>query len=93
MLDRLCEKRIDSAMKCEPAASIIQKFGGPEVVSEITGATPGQVRRWRYAKEKGGTGGAIPHWHIPKLMAAAAQRKLRIRAEDFIPRETEGAAA
>lgn len=80
-------------MKCEPATSIINKFGGPEAVAAIVDATPGQVRRWRYSKEKGGTGGAVPHWHIPKLMAAAVKRKVRIRAEDFLPRESEGAAA
>lgn len=80
-------------MHCEPANSIITKFGGPEAVAAIVEATPGQVRRWRRAKNKGGTGGAVPHWHIPKLMSAAAERKLRIRAEDFMPRQTEGAAA
>jgi hypothetical protein len=80
-------------MKCEPATSIIKKFGGPEVVAAIVEASPGQVRRWRQVKEKGGTGGAVPHWHIPKLMAAAAARKLKVRAEDFLPRQQGGAAA
>jgi hypothetical protein len=80
-------------MTCEPATSIIKKFGGPDVVAEIVQTSSGQVRRWRHPKEKGGTGGAVPHWHIPKLMAAAQARKLKVKAEDFLPREAEGAAA
>lgn len=80
-------------MTCEPATSIIKKFGGPEAVAAIVDTTPGQVRRWRQAKEKGGTGGAVPHWHISKLMDAAVARKLKLKADDFLPRKHENAAA
>lgn len=71
-------------MPCEPANSIITKFGGPEAVAAIVDATPGQVRRWRRTKDKGGTGGAVPHWHIKKLLAVAAERRIKVRPEDFI---------
>lgn len=75
-------------MHCEPANSIITKFGGPEAVAAIVEATPGQVRRWRRSKEKGGTGGAVPHWHIGKLMLAAQARRIRLKADDFLPTAT-----
>jgi hypothetical protein len=75
-------------MTCEPATSIIKKFGGPDVVATIVEATSGQVRRWRYEKERGGTGGAVPHWHIPKLMEAAKARRIKLKAEDFLPKLT-----
>lgn len=80
-------------MKCQPATSIIEKFGGPEAVAEIVETSSGQVRRWRYPKEKGGTGGAVPHWHISKLMNAARSRKMKLKAEDFLPLQSDGAAA
>ncbi len=72
-------------MHCEPANSLIMKFGGPEAVAAIVDTTPGQVRRWRRTKEKGGTGGAVPHWHIEKLTTAAQERRIKVRAEDFMP--------
>lgn len=80
-------------MNCEPATSIIEKFGGPDAVAAIVEATSGQVRRWRVPKSKGGTGGAVPHWHIPKLVAAAKDRKIKVRAEDFLPLAQQGEAA
>jgi transposase-like protein len=80
-------------MQCEPATSIITKFGGPDAVAAIVGATSGQVRRWRRPKEQGGTGGAVPHWHIAKLMAAAQERRIRVRAEDFLPAPSKQDAA
>lgn len=72
-------------MLCEPANSIITKFGGPEAVAVIVDATPGQVRRWRRSKEKGGTGGIVPHWHIEKLVAAAIARRIKLKPADFAP--------
>lgn len=69
----------------EPATSIIRKFGGPEKVAAVVGTTSGQVRRWRHSKETGGTGGAVPHWHIPKLIEYAKENRIKVRAEDFIP--------
>lgn len=69
----------------EPATTIIRKFGGPGKVAEIVGTTSGQVRRWRHRKEAGGTGGAVPHWHIPKLIEHAKANRIRVKPQDFLP--------
>lgn len=36
-------------------------------------------------REKGGTGGAIPHWHVAKLLAHAKQAGISLTAERFAP--------
>ncbi|WP_171986770.1 hypothetical protein [Sinorhizobium sp. A49] len=43
------------------------------------------VMRWRKPKEKGGTGGVIPHWHIDDILLAAKARGIDIRETDFLP--------
>ncbi|SMC41345.1 hypothetical protein SAMN06297251_102100 [Fulvimarina manganoxydans] len=71
-------------MRCEPANSLIQKFGGLSAVAKVVEATPNAVMRWRMPKAKGGTGGAIPHWHIPKLIAEARRSGINVEPGDFI---------
>ncbi|MBA8846232.1 hypothetical protein [Brucella intermedia] len=71
-------------MRHEPANKIINEFGGLTAVATIVGVSPHSVMRWRMPKQSGGTGGAIPHWHIPVLLAAAKDRKLKLRPEDFV---------
>lgn len=72
-------------MHCEPANSIITKFGGVDAVAAIVDTTAGQVRRWRRTKEKGGTGGIVPHWHVEKLVSAAQARRIKLKPADFAP--------
>ncbi|MFC0482491.1 hypothetical protein [Gellertiella hungarica] len=43
------------------------------------------VMRWRMPKEKGGTGGVVPHWHIPAILAAARERDIDVGPLDFAP--------
>lgn len=93
LLDGIYDITSYAAMRCEPADTIIKAFGGLTAVSRIVDATPGAVIRWRMPKEKGGTGGAIPHWHIPKLLADARAKELGMTAADFFPTDTAGEAA
>ena len=72
----------------EPAATIIDRFGGPDVVVEITGADRTRVYRWTQPKERHGTGGLIPQSHITKLLAAAKERGIRLDGNDFLPPAT-----
>lgn len=72
-------------MRCEPANTIIKKFNGLKPLAEVTNVKAHTVMRWRMPKEKGGTGGVVPHWHIPAILEAAKARGLDIRPSDFAP--------
>ncbi|MGP3699214.1 hypothetical protein [Rhodobacter sp. NSM] len=69
----------------EPARTIITKLGGPSKVAEIVGIHRTRVYSWMRPRIKGGTGGLIPMWHVPALMAAAAEAGVHIAAADFVP--------
>jgi hypothetical protein len=60
-----------STVHLEPAASIIDAFGGLSATAEAAETTTTTVQRWRRPKSKGGTGGYIPRWHHEKLIARA----------------------
>ncbi|TWB61662.1 hypothetical protein FBZ98_1011007 [Rhizobium sp. ERR 922] len=70
--------------KLEPAASIIDRFGGPEAVQEITGADRTRVYRWTQSKEKGGTDGFIPLKPAQKLWAYAKANGIEIPGDMFL---------
>ncbi|TBY40865.1 hypothetical protein E0H54_31750 [Rhizobium leguminosarum bv. viciae] len=72
-------------MRCEPANTIIIKFKGLTSLAEITGVSVHTVMRWRMPKEKGGTGGVVPHWHIPAILHAAKERGIELTPADFSP--------
>lgn len=72
---------------CEPAASLISKFGGLREVAGIAGVSITQVQRWRLPKKNGGTGGAVPHWHHGKFRDAAREREIPLKANDLISME------
>lgn len=70
---------------CEPAASLILKFGSVKALAEAAGTNVHAVGRWRRTKSRGGTGGTIPHWHIAPILAAAKARDIDVSASDFLP--------
>jgi hypothetical protein len=72
-------------MRCEPATSIVDRLGGLSTVAAIAGVKLSTVQRWRMPKNKGGTGGVIPHWHFHKLMNAARDRGVIIDPSEFAP--------
>lgn len=74
-------------MHHEPATSIIGRLGGVSKTAEMAGVSVHTVVKWRLAKDKGGTGGVIPHWHHKKLLEGAASINANLRAEDFVQRE------
>lgn len=81
----------------EPAATIINRFGGPGEVEAITKASRTRVYRWMQPKERGGTGGLIPMVHAVKLIAEARKKGIEISLDDFVvaekPKRQKGKAA
>ncbi|OWJ71400.1 hypothetical protein CDV50_10370 [Haematobacter massiliensis] len=75
----------------EPATTIIKALGGPIRVSEIAGVHRTRVYSWMRPKANGGTGGIIPFGHIPKLIEAARQGRVKLKADDFLPVKAEAA--
>lgn len=69
----------------EPASSIIERFGGPVAVQEITGVSRTRVYRWTQPKGLGGTGGMIPTESALKLLKHARANGISVTAEDFLP--------
>lgn len=69
----------------EPARTIIEKLGGASIVSKITGTSHNVPYRWQYPRERGGTGGMIPQRHHPALLDYAREKRIRLRADDFLP--------
>ncbi|WP_313522593.1 hypothetical protein [Shinella sp.] len=79
--------------KLEPAASIIDRFGGPDAVQEITGADRTRVYRWTQPKEKGGTDGIIPLKPAQKLWAYAKANRIDIPSDLFLSAGAEAVSA
>lgn len=75
---------MDEVQHCEPAASLIKRLGGIGKVAEKVGRSPVQVHRWRVPRERGGTGGAIPHWHIQALIEMASEKNIPLELQDFV---------
>lgn len=67
----------------DPANSIIDRFGGPDTVMKITGASRTRVYRWTQPRIKGGTDGMIPYGHAQKLLQYAKEFGVPISEADF----------
>jgi hypothetical protein len=76
-----------------PAKAVIDRLGGIEVVSGITGRHASRIYRWMYPKEHGGTGGSIPQREAGKILAHARAHNLSITADELLaePRPAEAA--
>ena len=73
----------------DPARTIIDRFStseacGVSVVSAITGVGVTSVRKWRYPKEKGGTGGLIPSRRWMRLKQEGRRRGIPL-PDDCVP--------
>jgi hypothetical protein len=73
----------------EPASRIIEALGGPGKVAQIVGIHRTRVSNWKRPRDAGGTGGAVPHWHVPKLLAAAREQGIPLSAADFVASQIE----
>lgn len=81
----------------EPAASIIERLGGPEPVAKATGTAYTAPYRWMARTEKGGTGGRIPQKHWQSLVDLGKSIGVDLTPADFFspdiatPQSTEAA--
>jgi len=71
-------------MHYDPASTIIEKLGGVRSVAQIAGVSVHTVTKWRLAREKSGTGGIIPHWHVRKLLDGAKDRGVVLSPSEFV---------
>lgn len=79
-------------MSLDPANAIIRKMGGAPAVAEITGRSVSRVYRWTYPRDRGGTGGVIPHDEARKLLAFACDHGIDLAPGEFFePAEPAGA--
>lgn len=72
---------------CEPAASVIAKFGGVRPLARELGLDPSTISKWQTRSRKHGTEGLIParyHW---TLLALARSRSIELEAEELIHHE------
>lgn len=76
-------------MHLEPAASIIEELGGAVKVSAYLGLNPTTVRRFRYPKEKSGTGGFVPTEYIFSLLIRSLKLGKPIPVERFVLTPTQ----
>lgn len=61
----------------EPAASVIERFGGAKWLAEFLGVARGTVHGWR-------TKGVIPAAHQAAVLRMAKERGIRLTAKDLI---------
>lgn len=66
-----------------PALTVIEICGGFRAVAEMTGRHETRVRRWTYARERGGTDGLIPAEMQQLLLDRAKERGIPLRPEHF----------
>lgn len=76
----------------DPAERIIGMLGGPVKIADILRIHRTRPYRWMREKCEGGTGGLIPFRHVPRLLEEARNQGLSLDANDFLPREYQGAA-
>jgi hypothetical protein len=82
-----------SEKQLEPARTVLSKIGGVEVASKVTGKHVSRIYRWTYPRDKGGTGGVVPHDDATKLLEHAKANQIDLTAEDFFALASEGQAA
>jgi hypothetical protein len=68
------------------ATRVAEKFGGVRPLAKALGVAPSTVYRWDYHPNRGGSGGIIPTRALPRIAAAAREKRVRLSAADFDPR-------
>lgn len=63
--------------------NIANKFGGVSKFSRIIGKHRTSVHRWIRDFDKGGNGGHIPPYMIPKILKLAKEYGIELDSKDF----------
>jgi transcriptional regulator with XRE-family HTH domain len=64
--------------------ALIEKFGTQEALAEAVGTTQSSVAGWK-------SRGTIPTGQLPKIVAAARKRGIRLTLEDLVPETSDEA--
>lgn len=70
---------------CEPAKSIVARFGGEAKIAEVLSISPTIPYAWQYPREKKGTGGTIPQRYHLALLDHAQANGIDLSPADFLP--------
>lgn len=70
-----------------PFDNVTQLFDGTHGVAKAIGITEGQVRRWRYPRDKGGADGNVPVERWAALLRAAKEKNKRLPVRKLLPPE------
>ena len=68
---------------CDPARSVVEKFGGPYELAGSLGLNPTAVYYWMWPKSDGGANGVIPLGKWEQILAAAKQKKVKLKLQDL----------
>ena len=72
--------------RTKPAFLVAERFGGVVAFANALGKAPSTCHRWLES-------GLIPSRHMTAVLEAARERKIKLKAQDFIPQaETETTA-
>lgn len=86
--------RASGRFRAAPACNVVFALGGPNAVGAYLGIHRTRVSNWMRPKDRGGSGGIIPTWHVPKLLLLARELGVGLSAADFLPSPSqEGEAA
>lgn len=70
---------------CEPAKSIIARFGGETKIAAVLGIASTIPYAWQYPRDKKGTGGTIPQRYHLALLDHASENGIPLSPADFLP--------
>lgn len=87
-------EKFHSYVEVTQADRLIDKFGGARALTRALqeagfDINPTSVYRWTYPRDKGGTGGVIPHHSLQQIIVAARNDGIFLTTEDLDPRPSK----
>jgi hypothetical protein len=75
---------LESKTSISPAEVVITAFGGVREIARILGRHPTAVAKWRWPRERRGTGGEVPTCAQRILLTEAKKRGIELNERDII---------
>lgn len=75
-----------STQNLNPAARIIEVFGGVRSLARLLGIDSSTVSRWQLPKDRRGQDGRIPAEYQGRILAMAQEQGMPITADDVVQR-------
>ena len=70
--------------RCDPAASVIGKFGGVRALARELSIDASALSKWQTSTFRSGAGGIIPARYHVTLLALAEAKRIRLTPADLI---------